>query len=306
MRLGLDRALRPPPLRLGDTVRVIAPSSPFEPALAWRGLGFLAQRYHVEYDRGIFSRQGYLAGGDERRAEELRRALVDPGVRAIIAARGGYGLSRFIHRVDMAPLVKDPRWIVGFSDITALHVEASRVGVCSMHACNLTALGRADTSARQGLIRALERPYESRSFAGLTTLAQGRAVGPLTGGNLALLHACAAAGRLRLPEGGVLFIEDVTERPYRVDRMLATLIAGGHLARVSAVVLGEFYACAPLADGVTVLDVARQHLAPLGVPVVAGLPAGHGRVNEPLILGAPARVEADADGAKVCLSDVDY
>src|SRR5690606_10273531 len=137
----------PPPLRPGDRVRIIAPSGPFDRALLLRGAGWLAERYRVEFDGGIFSRQGFLAGSDARRLGELDAALRTPELGAVISARGGYGLSRIVYQADLAALRRYPKWIVGFSDVTALHLEASRVGVMSMHAHNAAGLGRADATA---------------------------------------------------------------------------------------------------------------------------------------------------------------
>ncbi|MBK8936630.1 MAG: LD-carboxypeptidase [Polyangiaceae bacterium] len=293
----------PPPLKPGDRIAVIAPSSPFEAVLGWRGLGFLASRYRLRFDhgglrspggasRGIFSRTGYLAGDDERRRLELEEALCADDIRAIIAARGGYGALRFCDELPWGAFAERPKWIVGFSDITALHVEATRVGVASLHAPHLTALGRSDAVGRAAFIDALEQPGRARRVEGLSIVAAGRASGPLAGGNLTLLHACAAAGRLALPDRAVLFLEDVTERPYRIDRMLTTLVRGRHLERVAAVALGDFTECAPGPDGVTVESVLAERLAPLRVPVVAGVPSGHGRRNDPLLLGGVASLDA--------------
>ncbi len=292
----------PPRLERGDRVAVIAPSSPFELALGWRGLGVLAARYDVRWSRGLFARRGYLAGDDERRAEELRAALLDPAVRLILAARGGWGALRFAAEMPWQALRERPRWIAGFSDITALHVEAASVGVASLHAAHLTALGRGDARTRDGLFDALERRGPTR-WENLPTVHPGSARGPLFGGNLTVLHACAAAGRLHLPEGAVLLLEDVSERPYRIDRMLTSLRVGGHLARASAVVLGDFTACDPGPDRVTVRDVLAERLGGLGVPVVAGLPVGHELRNEPVALGLPARVEAGPITATVVVHD---
>ncbi|MEZ4314036.1 MAG: LD-carboxypeptidase [Polyangiaceae bacterium] len=288
----------PPALRPGDTIAVVAPSSAFEAVLGWRGLGFLAERYRLRFDRrALFARAGYLAGSDAQRREALSAALRDPDAVAILAARGGYGANRFVHELDFAGLRGRPRWIIGFSDVTALHVEAARAGVASIHGCHLTSLGRADRRAREGLLSVLEAPQRRRTIEGLDTLAPGRAHGPLFGGNLTILHACAAAGRLAVPEGAILFIEDVTERPYRIDRMLTTLAVGGHFDRVAGVLIGDFTQCDPGPDRITVKDVLRERLADLGVPIATGAPCGHGTINDPLILGAPTLLEASDTSA---------
>ena len=118
----------------------------------------------------------------------------------------------------------------------------------------------------------------------------GQARGPLVGGNLAIVHAMAAAGRLVVPEGAVLALEDVSEAPYRVDRMLTSLHLGGHLARAGALVFGGFDRCGPGPDGRTVDDVLEERTRALGVPVLGGAPFGHGSTNEAFVIGMPALV----------------
>jgi muramoyltetrapeptide carboxypeptidase len=282
----------PPALRPGDRIDVIAPSSPFDRALAWRGLGWLKQRYQVHFDPNLFEVTGYLAGSDERRRTELDRALNSTETRAIVAVRGGYGLNRIAHRLDWESLRDRPKWIVGFSDITALHVEAAAVDVASLHAPMVAALGRGHEPAREAWIEAVEHPLRERLFSDLRVLHPGQATGRCFGGNLTVLHACAAAGRLRIPKDCILFLEDVGERPYRVDRTLTTLITGGHLDDVRGVVLGEFTDCLPGQDGVCVEDVLRDTLAPLRIPVAAGFLIGHGLANVPLHFGARAELQA--------------
>jgi muramoyltetrapeptide carboxypeptidase len=295
--------IRPAPLRPGDRVRAVAPSSPFEPALGWRGLGWLAERYELAWDRALFARRGYLAGDDERRTLELRDALEDPRARAIVAVRGGYGLSRIAHRLDWSALTRHPKWIVGFSDITALHVEAAAAGVMSAHAPMAARLGRGHAPTRAAWLDTLEHPERPRRWDGLEGWLAGRAEGPLFGGNLTVLHACAAAGRLRVPERAVLLLEDVGERPYRLDRALSTLLAGGHLDRISGVVLGDFAECDPGQDGVCWQDALREVLEGRGVPVAAGLPCGHGERNEPIVLGTRAVLEAGESGASLVVGE---
>ena len=282
----------PPALSAGAAVRVIAPASPFQATLLWRALGWLSERYDVRYERRIFERYGYLAGSDEERLGEVRAALEEPDVAAILCARGGYGVMRLLDEIDWSRLVEAPRWIVGFSDITALHVEAWRHGVASLHACNVTALGRSDAHTRQRLIDQLESPCRPRAWTGLQTLREGSVQGPLVGGNLTLLQACAAAGRLTFPKGAVLVLEDVTERPYRLDRCLTSLLSGGYFDDLAGIVLGEFLDCNPGPDGVTTDAMVRERLRPLGIPIVAGAPVGHGRTNEPFVCGAKVALDA--------------
>ena len=292
----------PPALRPGDLVTVIAPSGPFEPILGWRGLGWLSERYRVRYSRSVFCVQGYLAGDRHRRAQELIAALGDPDSRAIVAMRGGYGLHHIAYLPDWDAFAQRPQWIVGFSDITALHVETAAVGVMSLHAPMVALLGRGHSPSRSAWIDALEHPQRPRRWDGLATLATGRANGTLFGGNLTVLHSCAVAGRLRIPPGAVLLLEDIGERPYRIDRMLTTLWQGGHLQNVSAIVLGDFVQCDPGSDGVAVAQVLRELLTACGVPVIGGLPVGHGLRNDPLLLGAHATVDATGDVASLCVN----
>lgn len=285
----------PPPLAPGDVVAVVAPSSPFPREELWRGLAWLGQRYRLRAGTGLLARDGYLAGSDGRRAGELARAMRDPSVKAVVAARGGYGAMRILDALPWDELGRRPKWLVGFSDVTALHAAAWAAGIASVHAPNVTGLGRdASPAMRAAWLAAVERPSAPRAWRGLRVVHAGRAAGPIVGGNLALLHAMAAAGRLAIPAGAVLALEDVTEAPYRVDRMLTSLRLGGHLARASAIVLGGFDKCSAGPDGRTVDEVLADRTRDLGVPVLAAAPFGHAHPNEAFVLGSPARLEGDA------------
>jgi muramoyltetrapeptide carboxypeptidase len=281
----------PPALKPGDRVAVVAPSSPFPREQLWPGLAWLRHRYRLTASAGILARDGYLAGEDARRQSELARAMRDPDVRAIVAARGGYGAMRVLGGLPWDDFARAPKWIVGFSDITALHACAWRAGVASVHAPNVTGLGAATPASRLAWLDAVERPETKVTWGDLRVLAPGRAEGPLVGGNLALLEAMASARLLELPRGCILAIEDVTERPYRLDRMLTSLRLGGHLDRVAGVVLGEFSQCDPGPDGRTAEEAITGCLLALGVPIVAGAPFGHGSVNHAFVLGRRARID---------------
>jgi muramoyltetrapeptide carboxypeptidase len=219
--------------------------------------------------------------------------MLDDDVKAIVAARGGYGALRLIDELPWSRFADKPKWIVGFSDITALHAIAWRIGVASVHGPNVTGLAR-DPAARSSWLAALERPTSSRAWTRLSVRETGAAHGLLVGGNLSLLHAMAAAGRLTIPDGAVLALEDVSEAPYRLDRMLTSLRLGGHLGRVSGIVLGGFDACDPRPDGRTAEEVLDAFARLLGVPVLAGAPFGHGPRNEAFVLGADVRIAGDA------------
>lgn len=283
----------PPPLVPGDTIAVVAPASPFPRDDFWRGLAWLRDRYELEAKTAILDRHGFLAGDDASRARLLAQAMVAPGIKAIVAARGGYGAMRILHMLPWEAFAASPRWLVGFSDVTALHVEAGARGVATVHGPNVTGLGRADPKARGAFLRALERPTAAMEWTGLEVLREGGGEGVLVGGNLALVEACAAAGRWRPPTGAILVLEDVTERPYRLDRMLTSLRLGGHFSRLSGIVLGEFSQCEPGPDGVPARDVLIERTGDLGIPVLAGAPFGHGVRNDAFTLGARARIEGD-------------
>lgn len=284
----------PPPLAPGDLIRVIAPSGPCERTALWPGLAWIRTRYRVGMSPGVLAREGYLAGTDTRRRVELDGALADVEAKAIVATRGGYGSMRVLEHCAWAHLADRPKWIVGYSDITALHAMAWRAGIASLHAPNVTSLSRAVPADRAGWIAGLERPHAQRSWRGLHVLCPGQARGVLVGGNLTLLCAMAASGCLWLPKGAILAFEDVAEAPYRIDRMLTSLVLGGYLARVAGFVVGSLERSTPGPDGGTAEEVVEQRLRPLGVPVLTGAPFGHGSRNEAFVLGASVRL---AEGA---------
>ncbi len=284
----------PAPLRPGDRVALIAPSGPFDEASYRRGVAWLAARYAlVDVDRPLRA-CGFLAGSDEERAAELRDALALPDVRAVIGARGGYGATRIVSRLDWSRLRAAPRWLIGFSDLTALHLEATRQRVASLHAANVTTLGEGTAALRAAWLRAVEHPMEGQEHSVPLALRHGVARGRLAGGNLTLVATQCLAGRYRPAPGTMLFLEDVDEAPYRVDRMLTALRDSGAFDGLAGLVLGDFTACHSKRHAVTVETVLAERLSGLGCPVAGGLRAGHGAHQEPLVLGALATLDTEA------------
>ena len=272
---------------------MVAPSSPFDVEAFELGVAKLRERYDVRYGGGLLSRKGYLAGDDPRRLAELEAALADADVGANVAARGGYGATRLLEHLDAARIGRARKLLVGFSDVTALHCAWLRAGLRAVHGPMVAALGRAPGELLGRWIAAVEG-VAPPPLSDLTPLAGGAAEGPLVGGNLAVLAALVGTPYAPPLDGAVLFLEDVGERPYRVDRMLTTLRHAGWLARVRGVVLGAFTDSAPGPDGTDVDAVLADRLGDLGVPVGAGLPAGHVDDHLELPLGAPVRLDADA------------
>jgi muramoyltetrapeptide carboxypeptidase len=296
----------PPPLAPGDVVRVVAPAGPFDAAAFAGGLEVLRDRLGLlpRFREDVAARERYLAGTDARRASEWREAVADPEARAIFCARGGYGSMRILPAVDPRPLLERPRLVVGFSDVTALHAALNRAGLATLHGPVVTQLGRLPDEPLAHL-RALlfgEAPRPARGgepapgagLAGDETIRAGRATGPLLGGTLTLLSHLAGTPYLPAFDGAILFLEDVGEKPYRLDRYLTQLRLAGALDRIAGVAVGQLSGCDE--GEVRGLDVVRDAVRDLGVPAIAGLPAGHDDRNFALPLGARATLVAPAAG----------
>lgn len=300
---------RPHALYRGARVRVVAPSGTFDRDRFEAGVARLSKHYDVAFDERIFARAGYLAGDDDRRAAELLEALDDPFCQAIVCVRGGYGAMRLLPRVPLSAIAKRPRLLVGFSDVTALHVAWQRARVTSVHGAMVASLGELDEPSFTRWRRCLEGATPE-PIAGLRTIVGGRARGVLVGGNLSIVHALEGTPFSAHAIGRILFLEDTGEAPYRVDRMLTTLRLSGFFDGVRGIALGAFTHANPGPHGVSVEEVLRERLSDLGVPVVSGVPAGHVDDNLELPFGVEVILDACADGATltfvqspVCIPD---
>jgi muramoyltetrapeptide carboxypeptidase len=279
-----------PALRPGDPVTVVAPAGAFDRAAFEAGLEVIGRRYQVHYDPGLLTRHRYLAGSDARRLGELRRALADGDGRAVFCARGGYGMMRLL--AGLEGIAVAPKPVIGFSDITALHQLLQRQGLVSVHGPVLTQLARLDAPAHARLFELLESAAPAADLTGTETYVDGVAEGPLLGGNLAVLTRLLGTPYLAPLEGAILLLEDVGERPYRLDRMWTHLALAGVFRQVRGIVLGEFIGCEEKDADYSSATVLRELAAATGLPCAAGFPIGHGMQNQPVPLGVRARLDA--------------
>jgi muramoyltetrapeptide carboxypeptidase len=284
----------PAALRPKDRVAVIAPASAFDRPAFEAGLAVIGARYCVEHGAGIFERHRYLAGDDQRRLTELLAALADPGIRAVFCARGGYGATRLLARLKSQAVPTPVKPLIGFSDITALHLWMQSRGFTSIHGPVLTQLGRLPDSTAAHLFALLESGSPAPPFTGTATYCAGTAEGPLLGGNLSVFSRLLGTPFMPELSGAVLLLEDTGERPYRLDRIWTHLQLAGVFERIRGLVLGSFIDCEEQGAPYSSADVLCELAAATGLPCAAGFPWGHGEVNEPVALGARVRLDAGA------------
>lgn len=306
---------RPPLLRArrlqpGDTVALFNPSAavferqPYELAAeTLQALGF-----KVREAPNLRARRGHLAGTDAQRADDVNALFADPDVHGLLALAGGSGGNRILPLIDYDLVRRNPKFLGGYSDLTALiNAVHARTGLVTFHAplgisewnaFNVEALRAAVMDAQTPTLRNPREPEDAlvpRSGR-IFTLHGGRARGPLVGGNLAVLSSMAGSSYWPSFDDAILVLEDINEYTYRVDRMLSTLKNAGVLERLAGAVLGAFTKCEP-GDGygtLTLDEVFDDYFKPLRIPVYGGASFGHIRRQFTLPIGLPVEMDADA------------
>lgn len=308
--------VKPPRLRPGDMVGLIEPAGftddAFDLALVMetiRAMGLVPKPA-----AHLAQRHGYLAGRDADRAADVNAMFADRQVKAVFAVRGGWGCARILPFLDFATIRANPKLLVGFSDITALHLAfAAKAGFTTIHGPNAaSSWGKFSWDA----FRAVAFDGATPTFASpvgvedrlvqrtgrIRTFGPGKATGRLIGGNLTVLAALMGTPWLPDFTGAILFVEDIGEQPYRIDRMLTQLALAGILGRLAGVMFGQCTDCGPSGasyGGFTLSEVLQQHLAPLGIPAFQGAPFGH--VANQISLPVGIRAEMDADAGTIRL-----
>jgi len=271
---------KPRALKSGDRVAVVAPASPFDHDVFGKGVAELQRLgYDPVFDARIFERERYLAGSAERRAESLTAAWTDSAVAGIFAVRGGYGSAQLLPLLDPADIRKGGKPFIGCSDLTALLVFLTHhCQTVGFHGPMLVNLAEGERGYdRRSLVGAVSTPEPVGELSpdGVQALRPGEARGPLLGGTLTqLLASLSTPYAFAPPDGYVLLLDDVGERPYRIDRMLTQFVQSGLLRRAAAIVCAEFPDCTD-ADGCDARDVIADELAGFGGPILFGFPTGH-------------------------------
>ena len=312
--------IKPPALRDGDTVGLITPatfvSDPDRLALAERTLRYFGLK--PAFGRNVRKRSGYLGGTIEERLSDLHDMFRDPGIKAVFCIRGGYGSGQLLDRIDYDLLRRNPKIFLGYSDITALHLAIhKRTGLTTFH--GPVALSRYTEYTQDAFRRALfdTRPIgsltnpketnELRPSHSLRAIRGGQARGPLIGGNLSLIAETMGTPFEMDTRGKILFIEDVGEEPYSIDRMLTNLRLAGKLDAAAGIVFGECSECVPreykqsFDSTFSLGEVLDNVLGGLKVPVLSGLTIGH--TNDQLTLPLGIRASLDADRGELIIEE---
>lgn len=291
--------IRPPALIPGSRVALVAAAGPIPEGGVDRAMERVADLgWEPVPGRFCRGRTGYLSGTDQERAADLNNALRDPGIDAVWFLRGGYGSMRILDDIDWGALAEHPKALIGYSDNTAIHLAAMRAGVVAFHGPH-PHQPEFPEFARDNLLQVVGTPEPAYELlfpedgpGRAETLAAGVAEGPLVGGNLSLLSSTLGTPYALRPEGAILFIEEVGEQPYRLDRMLSHLMLAGVLEAVAGIAVGGITET-PGADGdAAARAVIRDRLGSLGIPVATGFPFGHIDDNWTLPVGVRARLDA--------------
>jgi len=294
--------IRPALLQSGDTIAIVSPAKSIEAHHVHFAQTFFEQKgIRVIIGQHALGQHTYFSGTDAERLADFQQALDDPSVKAIICARGGYGCVRIVEQIQWANLLREPKWIVGFSDITVLHQKATSLGVASIHATMPLNYQENSTEALESLWNSLSKGEVQHTWEPTPNNKIGEASGTLIGGNLSILFSLLATPLCPIMEGSILFIEDVGEQFYHLDRMLQTLKLAGILDRISGLIVGGMTdmtdTATPTNWSVEQLVLEQFHYRK--IPIAFNAPIGHITDNRAIICGIEAQLEVTSTGVRL-------
>lgn len=295
------KATIPAPLRDGDRIAIVSPSGPVDSALVYAAADTLrCQGYRVDIFPSALGKCGQYAASDSARLADLSAALTDSTVRAILCSRGGYGAVHLLDSLSALPLERDPKWLIGFSDISALHALLASRGIASIHGnmCKHIALGPddEDNATFLAMLRGYRPAYE---FAPDSLNRCGQASGRLLGGNLAVIAELINTPYDVIQPGTILFIEDVEEPIYKIERIMYQLRLSGVLPRLGGLIVGQFTGYRPNDSYETMERMIADMTAPYTYPVAFNVPIGHVDHNVPVIQSAEVTLTVTPKGTSL-------
>lgn len=295
------KATIPAPLRDGDRIAIVSPSGPVDSALVYAAADTLrGQGYRVDIFPSALGKCGQYAASDSARLADLSAALTDSTVRAILCSRGGYGAVHLLDSLSALPLERDPKWLIGFSDISALHALLASRGIASIHGnmCKHIALGPddEDNAIFLAMLRGYRPAYE---FAPDSLNRCGQASGRLLGGNLAVIAELINTPYDVIQPGTILFIEDVEEPIYKIERIMYQLRLSGVLPRLGGLIVGQFTGYRPNDSYETMERMIADMTAPYTYPVAFNVPIGHVDHNVPVIQSAEVTLTVTPEGTSL-------
>ena len=283
--------IKPSKLRPGDQIGVISPGSPVKKSDLQLGINILkSSGFRVRVAPHAYDRRGYLAGEDKERLADLHEMFLDPHIAAIFCARGGYGTPRLLDKIQYKLIRKNPKILVGYSDVTALLIAINaKTGLVTFHGPMVQELARNNKRNWNALFSLLSATQPLKiGLKARSALIPGRATGPLVGGNLSLI--CHLVGTPFLPslDSCILFVEEKGEPLYRIDRMMTQLSLSGQLRGLSGLIGGQFEGCGNLS---AINRLLIEMVSNLNIPLATGLPVGHGSKNVALPIGLTAELD---------------
>lgn len=285
-------------MREGDRIAILSPAGIVKPQNVYGAVEVLKdlgwEPYVTEHALG---RHGTYAGTASQRYEDLEKAILDPSTRAIMCSRGGYGAVHLLERLNKLPLRDNAKWIIGFSDISALHALMSAHGIMSIHGhmtSHLTSSGGRDDDSL-ALFDILRGEHVGYDFPGHRYNREGKASGKLLGGNLAVISDLIGTPFDVIEPGTILFLEDVSEPVYKIERVMYQLRLSGVLERLAGLVVGHFTEYSPDVDNASMESMIHEMVSPYSYPVAFQAPIGHVSHNIPLTVSAPATLTVERD-----------
>ena len=292
----------PQALKKGDTVAIVATARKIDASTLQPGIKLLESwGLKVILGKTIGMEQNQLAGADWQRATDFQEMLDNPSVKAIWAAKGGYGTVKIVDRIDFSKFKKEPKWIVGFSDVTVLHSHMNRLGFQTAHAMMAISTPSATAAAKESLRKVLFGEKLSYSVPPHPFNKIGQAKGELVGGNLSVLYSIQGSVSVVDLKDKILFIEDLDEYLYHIDRMMTNLKRNGSLKGLKGIIIGGMTSMNDndIPWGKNALEIIQETVKDLNIPVAYNFPAGHIKDNRALILGGIITFEVTEKATKV-------